>query len=354
MKRKLFLFFITLCTCLNSCNNNDKYSAPVFKDEKSIKWEHVTEELVVMNTHRLFEYKDWLILIASNGNNKDTFYLYDKRTGDCLMSGVKCANGPKETIYGTRLVSFQEGILSYYDDQQGKRLFFSIDEYVKDGIEAIQEEEYKLSPWTVGIFDAGDKNVCLQNKGYMSKDTVSVPRIEVIDKEGVLSCYSDETIEDPAVRFWVYMQPKYTVSPDGSKFAMSSTSGATIMESFSIADGIKNLATKFFFEPRVNVKGYDVQVGEDSVLGISDMCSTNDWIIASYDGTNTRYEAFKSPTPKVPYSNIAIFDWKGNPIRLYRTNHRINQLCIEHSTGIVYAVVKEIDGTYYISRAKIF
>ena len=353
MKCKLFLPFIVLSFIFSSCDNSTKYSAPVFKTERSLQWTHVTDELEVMNTHWLFEYKDWLILIASKGNNKDSFYLYDKRTGDCLTSGVKSANGPKETVYGTLSVSFQNGILSYYDCQLEKRLFFSIDEYIKNGVESIHEEEYNSLPCTVKVTEAGDKLVYFRNKGYKAKDTLSVPRLEVVDKDGGRVCYNKETLEDPVVRFWVYMQPKYTVSPDGRKFAMSCNSGATIMESFSIDGGIKNIATKYLFEPSVTVDGYDIMPSDDSVLGISDLCSTNKWIIASYDGDNTWYEAFESSTPKAPYTNIAVFDWDLKPLCLYKSDIRIEHLCFDENSGTVYAVVKEADGSYYISRAEI-
>ena len=55
---------------------------PEFRTEKDATVEHISKPLEIMHPHRIYEYEDKIILIAYVGKGEDTFYLYDKATGN--------------------------------------------------------------------------------------------------------------------------------------------------------------------------------------------------------------------------------------------------------------------------------
>ena len=61
---------------------------PEFRTEKDATVKHISKPLEIMKPHRIYEYEDKIILIAYVGKGEDTFYLYDKATGNQIFSGI--------------------------------------------------------------------------------------------------------------------------------------------------------------------------------------------------------------------------------------------------------------------------
>ena len=115
---------------------------PEFRTEKDATVEHISKPLEIMHPHRIYEYEDKIILIAYVGKGEDTFYLYDKATGNQIFSGIKFGNGPGEVNGGLYNVSFDSGVLSYSDIQVGERLSFNVSDLLSRGYEAISVEYF--------------------------------------------------------------------------------------------------------------------------------------------------------------------------------------------------------------------
>ena len=75
------------------------------------------------------------------------------------------------------------------------------------------------------------------------------------------------------------------------------------------------------------------------------LCATDDAIYAAYGGESD----FKSRTG---CRNIAVFDWNGNPLKLIRTGHRIERLCLDSEENTLYAMIQDSEGRSYIGRIR--
>ena len=106
---------------------------------------------------------------------------------------------------------------------------------------------------------AGRKQFYFGDKTFLKKDSLVVPRIRMVDAKGDTYSYTEETIDDDAIRFFTYMQPYRATSPDGSKLAVASGRGA-ILETFSIESGIENIQTRYFIRPEDYLNGFEPDV----------------------------------------------------------------------------------------------
>ena len=341
-----FRIFAALFLFIGCSSNSVKYALPSFKQETAVRFEQLSDELL-MSPHRIFAYRDWIILIGSNGITDDTFFLYDKSSGKLILSDIKYGNGPKETTLGVLDVSFQRGVLSYYDLQSRKRLSFSIDEYLQKGAEAVHEEKLEISsPWIEQVSDAGRCRILIGNKGFFSQDTVSVPHIQMRDSLGHISTYSKETIPDASVRFYAYNQPLVGISPDGKKMAVGSSLGA-ILETFRLSPKLENNATRYFSEPKLEITEDNSAPRGETIVGFGSMSCTDYAVFATFDET-----CYSEAADRMLFTDIAEFDWDGNPVRLYRSDCGIEQFCVDPEEEIVYAVISDQDNTYYLAKAK--
>ena len=136
-----------------------------------------------------------------------------------------------------------------------------------------------------------------------------------------------------------------SVSPDEEKFVITSTLGG-ILEIFSMKDGeLSNIATKYFIEPDFSIEGNFYNY-DNLIYSFCDLCATDDAIYAAYGGESD----FKSSTG---CHNIAIFDWNGNPLKLIRTGHRIERLCLDNEENTLYAMIQDSEGRPYIGRIRL-
>lgn len=342
------LLLVLVTGCVGSA---PKYSAPKFGTEVDACFECVAEGLDIIKPYHILEYKEWIVLIAFAGNDQDTFYLYEKATGRLLSSAVKYANGPREVTMGIMNVTLNDGELSYNDMRTGKRLRFSIDEYVARGVDAVITESFEVQPYSCCVKFAGNKHISYVNKSYYPQDSFSTPRIQVADENGRSSAaYDSETLEDSQIRFWTYSQPKITVSPDNTKMAVASGLGA-ILETFSLSSGIKNTGIRYFFPPGIVVADDSYDFTSEALLGFNDLCSTDDRIVASLDFSHKSLESGGAVGDGKPvFSDIAVFDWNGMPDRLYHTGSRIEKLCVSREGGTAFAVIMDKEGGYSIGR----
>ena len=345
MKKVLFLF-LSAILLLSSCSRNPKeYRMPEFRTEKDATVEHISKPLEIMNPHRIYEYEDKIILIAYVGKGEDTFYLYDKATGNQIFSGIKFGNGPGEVNGGLYNVSFDSGVLSYSDIQVGERLSFNVSDFLSRGYEAISVEYFEVVPWTIAADMAGGKQFYFGDKTFLKKDSLVVPRIRMVDGKGDTYSYTEETIDDDAIRFFTYMQPYRATSPDGSKLAVASGRGA-ILETFSIESGIENIQTRYFIRPGIEIKDMSYSFTDAEVWGFGGLSATDKWVFSIID---LKHRCIDKSVQLI-FNDIAKFDWSGKPLAIYHTPYQINCFCVDSEGDLVYAVTQDSEGCYYLSK----
>ena len=183
---------------------------------------------------------------------------------------------------------------------------------------------------------AGGKQFYFGDKTFLKKDSLVVPRIRMVDEKGDTYSYTEETIDDDAIRFFTYMQPYRATSPDGSKLAVASGRGA-ILETFSIESGIENIQTRYFIRPGIEIKDMSYSFTDAEVWGFGGLSATDKWVFSIID---LKHRCIDKSVQLI-FNDIAKFDWSGKPLAIYHTPYQINCFCVDSEGDLVYAVTQD-------------
>ena len=230
-----------------------------------------------------------------------------------------------------------------------------VDRLVEEGLDAIEEIYWPISKWGRHHIILKDGSLSFNNVSLPQKDTSDTRRLELRDTAGDLISAYDKfpAIDEEWKRDMMYINDYVAVSPDEEKFAVVTSLGG-ILETFSIKDGeLKNIATKYFVEPDFSMtkskvgEVYSVSYDYDNLVkSFGDLYVTNDAVYAVYGGD-------RMFTSRTGSDNIAVFDWKGNPQKLIRTDYRIVTFFLDEEENTVYAVIWDSEMRPYIGRIRI-
>ena len=222
-------------------------------------------------------------------------------------------------------------------------------------LDAIEEIYWPISKWGRHHIILKDGSLSFNNVSLPQKDTSDTRRLELRDTAGDLISAYDKfpAIDEEWKRDMMYINDYVAVSPDEEKFAVVTSLGG-ILETFSIKDGeLKNIATKYFVEPDFSMtkskvgEVYSVSYDYDNLVkSFGDLYVTNDAVYAVYGGD-------RMFTSRTGSDNIAVFDWKGNPQKLIRTDYRIVTFFLDEEENTVYAVIWDSEMRPYIGRIRI-
>ncbi len=272
--------------------------------------------------------------------------LFDKQ-GKQVADFCPTGKGPGEAFIVTSVdQGDREGELWAYDPQFQKRLTFRLDSVVAGrrtaSEEALRKEQADVPMNHVdGIRRIRDGLLFSGGNGIISP--MRPERFVTTDRQGRMTGrygevpYSDDTIEMKVA----FMNPQWTVSPDGTKMANGSLFGS-ILEIFDLTEGIRLRDRSYFIEPDFphNEVG-TITSFENLVFGFGAMTSSDDRIYAAYTGT---------ADPK-GMKYIAVFDWDGKLRKLYKTDSRIRALSIDPAAGgVLYAAVMDDAGEFRLVR----
>ena len=320
------------------------YSPPKFKETVEEEFEIVSDEIFGVNSiSDMVVYGSKIIVCASNLEDGTILHIYDKESGEPLMHTLNSGRGPKELIYPGNM-SFNEdsGTMVFFDIIASKRLDIDMDGLMEHGLDAVEEVYWPSRLWNLRNIALENGSLHTYNISYLQRDTSSVERIELCDRNGnIISTYNEfPVINDDRKRFMMYNNEIIAVSPDEEKFVITSSLGG-ILETFSMKGGeLSNMATKYFIEPDFTLEGDYSNL----IASFCDLYATDEVLFAAYGG-ETEFGT--------GINNIAIFDWNGNPLKLIRTGHRIERLCLDSEENTLYAMIQDSEGKPYIGRIRL-
>lgn len=327
-----------------SCSG-PKYRAPEFPVECEGRWEIISGELYFNLVNDIFEYDTCFVVPSYDLKTHNTLHIYSRNSGEKIYTGIYSGRGDGETIYGYRMASLKNGVLSYVSMISGDVLSVPIESLLDTVLKPdFRSVSIRLPEWCQYAVPMDDGYFYVTNVGHLSDDTVS--RF-IMEKDGMVTAELNYfPIEDKAKSFTMYNFSSYAVSPDRTKFVIGTPFGA-IMEIYSLDSTIEHKATKYFYEPdfEVTFGSYDYTKG--TVLGFHDIYVTDDWIYGVYDGERNPYYAGDE---RLVDTKIAVFDWDGNPQELIHTDYNIDRICYSARDNAVYASVWDDDGIIYLAR----
>lgn len=350
MNMKVCMTSITAAAAMLLSVSCSKYRAPKFPVERDGRWEIISGELYVQVSD-IWEYDSVLVVPSYDRQTKHELGIYSKKTGRLLYSGINYGNGPGESLSGYRNTSLDGVMMSYYDFEKGRALFVNVDSLMR-GSYAYEAQSLEIPAETRVMQNAGDNMILYMSNRSEYADTSSSKRFtlqEISTGRTVLS-YDYFPVEDDAVRYRLYnFTYSLAISPDKSRFAVGTLWGA-VLETYSIGvDSISRLYTGYFAEPEFDAVHLSLAENEHTVFGFRDLYAENDRLYAVYNGEHISSAEVERSSSLV-FNDIAVLDWKGNPVELICTDYNIDHICYSARDNAVYASVWDEDGVMYLAR----
>lgn len=355
---KYGIMLLALVSFFQGCGCNEQsaeYTFPEFRKNAEAEFEIISEELFGLNAISDIEVHDSTVIVtAVSMEDGKILHIYDKDSGAPLMHTLNYGRGPKELLFASNC-SFDKhtATMTFFDNLASKKLTVNMDSLLVLGIGAIKRTDWQAPRWNVHDIVLEKGTLLTYNISFLQRDTSSVKRMALKDRLGdVISTYDRfPEIDDDRKRFMMYTNEIIAASPNGERFAVTSSLGG-ILETFSVENGtIKNLSTRYFVEPDFKIEG-NRYVYDDLTDAFCDLYADDEVIFAAFGG-ETRMSGSGQKEQIPPFRNVAIFDWKGNALEQIRTDHRIDRLCFVKEENTIYAVIKDPDGKSYIGRIRL-
>lgn len=332
-----------LATGITGCGSSpeEEYAQPKFKKERTATFEPITEELPIALVRDMDVYGPYLVVVGYLDNQM--VHIYDKQNGELRGSAVRLGRAANEILH-TDCVTLdpQTGTLRVYDFQSRKRLSMQIDSLLAQGPVVIESQPYELAGAAGrAAIPLHGKELVINNKAPKYAGTEVINRFVLYDDQGRQLATADNfPIEDPDLRFKVYNEAYYTVSPDRSRFAIATIFGA-LLETYSVKNGIEQIAVGRFARPDLDSR--------KELVGFSDLYATDRKIYTAYDGVHNLQQLIESGERPLQYHKVCVFDWKGRPLEQITTDRNICKMCIDEGR-ILYAAIFDERYRFYLAK----
>ena len=353
------LTVLVVAVILDSCSSvsrSPEYSLPEYKEDVSISFDIMTDELLGFEFIRdICQYKSYIVIVAVNLKDRRLIHVFDKETGECLADVLNQGRGPGEYLYDRDChFDTSTGEMRIYDYFKNSIIEFHLDSLMRYGAKAVKELHYAEDIYALEkTLDYEDKHFVFRNESFLHRDS-DVARFTLTNATGdTLSVYNSyPEIENDGVRWQIYQSCNLSASPSYDRIvACCIYSG--ILETFSLSGGqIRNIATGYFSRPDFHWDGGLIYT-DITTAGFGDVFAAEDRIYTVFDGEtklNDYYERPKGKTGSPLLRDVCIFDWSCRPVKRIRTDYQIDRICIDEDADVLYAVVKDSQGRSYLGR----
>ena len=332
-----------LATGIAGCGSSpeEEYAQPEFKKERTATFEPITGELPIALVRDMDVYGPYLVVVGYLDNQM--VHIYDKQSGELRGSAVRLGRAANEILHMDCVtLDPQTGTLRVYDFQSRKRLSMQIDSLLAQGPAVIESQPYELAGAAGrAAIPLHGKELVINNKAPQYAGTEVINRFVLYDDQGRQLATADNfPIEDPDLRFKVYNEAYYTVSPDRKRFAIATIFGA-LLETYSVKNGIEQIAVGRFARPDLDSR--------KELVGFSDLYATDRKIYTAYDGVHNLQQLIESGERPLQYHKVCVFDWKGRPLEQITTDRNICKMCIDEGR-ILYAAIFDELYRFYLAK----
>lgn len=328
-----FYFFLLVVGCKDNGYSHLEFSPPVFKDSVYVKTEIFNDTIYTRMAWGMASYKDYIILLANI--DECQFQLYNKETGERVKGFGRLGRGPQEILPVSNFhVNESRGILTSYFQAARQILVFHLDSIIQGKehfMDKIQIQEctdmtfLEALPVHRNLLLYGGKCEAYPNGARFSFFSDRGEYLSAYDEYPVIST-SDSLLQ---ASNWLDLNLTRTVSPDGRKFAEATRLGG-IMEIFEVTDSIKPVALKGFYRPHFYLDNGRQIYTEKTQFGFYYLNSSDRAIYAlSFNGANSEM---------LPSCDLQMFDWLGNPVKKYKADKMLLNVCVDEKRHKAYAL----------------
>lgn len=324
----VYLLFFTGC---DKSNKELTFIPPVFKDTVHLPGRILVDTFIMGTCYDIEYYNNYLLVAAYRGDRELVQFFY-KDNGKYIKSILPKGRGPGETLAPPNFsLDRERGEVMYYDVMARKLKMFNIDSVIMGS----ETENHILSMnYPLYMYKIFHGNTCYIAEGG-NKDNGKSLRFSIIKNDSVVFKYTDfpnvklDGISNQGIIPAYKQASTITLSPDKQLLVCGSGYGA-ILEIFNIKnDRITINTIKGFYKPVFDLKkGYELSaIPNKTIRGFIDL----------YGGTKYLYSIFSGSTDPKANNNIAVFDWKGNCIKLYTTDYKLQKICVDEINSKIYA-----------------
>ena len=334
---KIFLFILITAGSVG-CNQSKReivYSEPVFPIDTKVEFEMILEDPVM--PHVLLDidfYNGKLVLMYLMDNR--FIHLFDAETGEELGNALNRGQGPGEILEAANFwLDRETGTLSVFDYMSKKLFSGNIDSLYRGVNLSSLNDDFGMA---IAVFPLP--------RGYLifEPPIINDPKKRYCMKkwDGEVVRYEGYPHDDFKLVQKIFISThEMGFSKDGTKMVAAASPGL-IMEIFDLKNGIEKTHTRYFRKILFGSDGNPSYT--KSGAGITDFYCSDKYI----------YATFGEPEPNsddTRYNNIAVFDWEGNPMKIFRTNYRrLKKICLDDEERFLYILGEDEDWIRFIAK----
>ena len=345
---KRIISYLLFALAVMGCSNKNEllFADAVFPEIIDLKGEVVEDTFIMGTCYDMEYYNHTLWVVGYIGEEEEDLHVFDANTGRHIKSLYPKGRGTGEAIDVPHInIDKQTGRVTFYDYNVNRIHYFQADSVITHN----EIDIYLHS----SLDTIGMSQIFLGKENYIGISGVrqpdgKCPRIFLIEHDSIINEYNDlPNIYIPgknSVRAG-YMFANYALHPSKTKLICASIYGATL-EIFNIQAKQITLDTIRGFIPPVystNKHGHVEILPGETIFGFFDVYATNDFIYTIYCANTDVKKKYQ----------IAVFDWKGNEYRLYKTDYPLECICVDEQSNQLYATTVNQKGEKIIVKFKL-
>lgn len=347
MRENVFLIIGLLLFACQACNNKSSlsFTEPSFVHSRNLKGKVLVDSFVMGMCTDLDYHNGILFVVGYTGAEEEKLHLFSAENGQYIKSLYPSGRGPGEAVSMLGVdVDFQTGKVCFYDAITGRLHSFQLDSVIRHS--NLTNDLFSCPyPYMVQILNKSGSYIGV---GGLRKSDGQTPRVVLFNNDSIVNEYYDYPAVQMPMRDGIkigYQFAHYEMSPKGDKMVCASIYGA-ILEFFSLErNRIELDRVVGFIKPvyTTDKNGFFKLLPEQTVFGFLDLCVTDNYIYTIYCGdTNTELN-----------NQVAVFDWKGRGVCLYKTDYHLECICVNDEEDKMYATAIDDDGEKIIVEFKL-
>jgi len=325
-------FFLILIATI-SCNQKEEkvvYSDPVFPVDKEVELEMILVDPLMPNVISDIDYYNGKLILTYRLNDRH-IHFFDAESGEELGSSINIGQGPGEMIYLNKFsLDRKTGTFTAYDWMAYQLYSGNIDSLFNGASPSPVNEDfgsaYSVFPLPQGYFYYQPPYNADKERRFFLKT-----------HNGEIATYEGYPYDDFKLLINICVSYRNGFFKDGTKMVAASYPGL-MLEFFDLRNGIEKTHTRYYWKIFL---GNDGSPDTESSGGMFDFYCTDNFIYATLVEPNNGLRA----------NNIVIFDWEGNPVKIFRTKYKkLFNLCIDDEERLLYVVGEDNDGIRFLAK----
>ena len=336
MKLTITILFIFLAavSCKKDIYSEIAFTAPVFPDSVLVKATVLNDTLFTKGVSDLAVYKNYVILLTPSEDFM--FQLYDAETSVKVKNFGELGRGPQQIFKVNDFsLNTQHGTLTAFHQATREIYQFYLDS-------VIQDKPHFMDKTSIKKYDdmTFSKAYATQQGFLLSGGKCVVypggARLSLFTRDGRITdaynCYPISSSPQDSIRVgedWGRLLCLMAISPDGCKYAEATGIGG-LLETFDVGVKIEPIALKGFYKPHYYMEDNQMVFTEKTQFGFYYLAASNKYLYAlSNNGKNDNSFVEK---------DIQVFDWLGNPVKKYKTDQWLMNVCVDEEDKKAYAI----------------